>query len=39
MPHCVIEYSVNLQKVIEPPKLVGLVHEAAIASDLFPSDS
>lgn len=35
MPHCIIEYSKNILTIIEAPKLVGLVHEAAIASELF----
>lgn len=39
MPHCIIEYSVNLLQMVEPTKLVGVVHEAAIASELFdPAD-
>lgn len=35
MPHCIIEYSKNLQKSVEPSKLISVVHQAAIESDLF----
>lgn len=35
MPHCIIEYSNNVEKSIEPSKLVSVVHQAAIESGLF----
>lgn len=35
MPHCIIEYSKNLQKTVEPAELISLVHQAAFSSDLF----
>ncbi|MCJ8323583.1 MAG: 5-carboxymethyl-2-hydroxymuconate Delta-isomerase [Rhizobiales bacterium] len=30
-----IEYSKNLQKIVEPSNLISAVHQAAIGSDLF----
>lgn len=38
MPHCVIEYSKNLQKIVESSDLIAAVHQAAIGSDLFDTD-
>lgn len=35
MPHCIIEYSKNLQKSVEPSEIISVVHQAAIESDLF----
>lgn len=35
MPHCIIEYSKNLQKSVEPSAFIAVVHQAAIESDLF----
>lgn len=35
MPHCIIEYSNNLKKSLEPSKLVSVVHQAAAESNLF----
>lgn len=39
MPHCIIEYSKNLQKLVKPSKIISVVHQAAVESDLFdPTD-
>ncbi|PCI85896.1 MAG: 5-carboxymethyl-2-hydroxymuconate isomerase [Hyphomicrobiales bacterium] len=38
MPHCIIEYSKNLQKSIEPSALISVVHQAAIECGLFEPD-
>lgn len=35
MPHCLIEGSRALEKVLDPKELVALVHEAAMGSELF----
>lgn len=38
MPHCIIEFSKNLEKSIEPSVLISVVHQAAIESGLFDPD-
>lgn len=35
MPHCIIEYSKELEAQIEPSKLIKLVHQGAVTSKLF----
>ncbi len=35
MPHCIIEYSKDLEGKIEPSALISAVHKGAVASELF----
>ncbi len=35
MPHCIIEYSQDLEAKIEPQELIKIVHQGAVASKLF----
>jgi 5-carboxymethyl-2-hydroxymuconate isomerase len=35
VPHCIIEYSQDLEVEIEPSKLIKLVHQGAATSKLF----
>ncbi|QSV15171.1 MULTISPECIES: 5-carboxymethyl-2-hydroxymuconate Delta-isomerase [Photobacterium] len=35
MPHCVIEYSKELEKKVSPQTLISHVYQGALASDLF----
>ncbi|MFT2092962.1 5-carboxymethyl-2-hydroxymuconate Delta-isomerase [Paraglaciecola sp. 2405UD69-4] len=35
MPHCIVEYSKNIEEMISPQVLVKSVHQAAVDSDLF----
>ncbi|WP_446830831.1 5-carboxymethyl-2-hydroxymuconate Delta-isomerase [Candidatus Foliamicus sp.] len=36
MPHQIIEYSANLEKIVEIDSLVEVMHQAALASDELP---
>ena len=36
MPHLIVEYSANLETELDVPSLVRTVHEAAIATGVFP---
>ena len=36
MPHLIVEYSVNLEPELDVPLLVRTVHDAAIATGVFP---
>lgn len=35
MPHCILEYSQNLEQEVPPAELLETVKEACVASDLF----
>ncbi|MCX4187433.1 5-carboxymethyl-2-hydroxymuconate Delta-isomerase [Methylophaga sp. OBS4] len=35
MPHCIIEFSKDLESQLTPPALVNAVHQGALASELF----
>ncbi len=35
MPHCIVEYSKDLESQVAPTKLVETVHQGALASGLF----
>ena len=35
MPHCIIEYSKDLEKSVKPLALINAVHKGAVASQLF----
>ncbi len=35
MPHCIIEYSKDLEDRVEPSALISAVHNGAVASKLF----
>lgn len=35
MPHCIIEYSKDLESQLAPTALVNAVHQGALASELF----
>lgn len=35
MPHCIVEYSEGLEKVIEPARLIVAVYQGALSSGLF----
>ncbi len=35
MPHCIIEYSKDLEGEIEPSRLISAVHKGAVLSELF----
>lgn len=35
MPHCIVEYSQGLEKVIAPSHLITAVYKGALKSDLF----
>ena len=35
MPHCILEYSTSLEKVISPSQMIAVVRQGAIDSDLF----
>lgn len=39
MPHCTIEYSPSVTTIASPQKMVSLVHEAALSTDLFHPDA
>jgi 5-carboxymethyl-2-hydroxymuconate isomerase len=36
MPHLIIEYSANLDRVLDIPRLVAAVHAAALETGVFP---
>jgi 5-carboxymethyl-2-hydroxymuconate isomerase len=36
MPHLIVEYSSNLEQVMDIPALLGVVHAAALATGVFP---
>ena len=36
MPHFIIEYSANLERELDLPAFVDVVHEAALATGIFP---
>lgn len=36
MPHIVVEYSANLEPQVSPRRLVDALHEAALATGVFP---
>ncbi len=38
MPHCIIEYSNEIEKSIEPMQLINAVYQGALKSDLFEDD-
>jgi len=38
MPHCIIEYSKDLEKTIDPSQLLTAVYLGALSSKLFASD-
>lgn len=35
MPHCIVEYSKDLEKEIKPSNLIAIVHKGTMASGLF----
>jgi len=35
MPHCIIEYSREIEKLVEPIKLINAVYQGALESGLF----
>ncbi|MFH0782356.1 MAG: 5-carboxymethyl-2-hydroxymuconate Delta-isomerase [Pseudomonadota bacterium] len=35
MPHCIIEYSNEIEKFVAPKKLINAVYQGALKSDLF----
>ncbi len=35
MPHCIIEYSKDLESLVKPTALINAVHQGAVASILF----
>lgn len=35
MPHCIIEYSQDMESIVQPVKLVEAVHKGVTNSDLF----
>ena len=35
MPHCIIEYSKDLENLVKPLTLINAVHQGAVASKLF----
>ena len=36
MPHIIVEYSANLEDLVSPRHLVDAIHEAALATGVFP---
>ncbi len=38
MPHCVIEYSKGIEKIVHPSKLMDAVFKGALQSNLFEAD-
>jgi len=38
MPHCIIEYSKDLEEIIKPSQLLTAVYNGALSSKLFKSD-
>ena len=38
MPHCIIEYSAQLQKTVKPTQLISAVYNGAFTSELFESN-
>ena len=36
MPHIVVEYSANIRDRLDPPRLVERLHQAALATGVFP---
>ena len=38
MPHCIIEYSKEIEKSVEPKQLINAVYQGALMSDLFKAD-
>lgn len=39
MPHCIIEYSTDVEQQTSPEKLIEVVQEAAISSELFDANA
>ena len=35
MPHCIVEYSNEIEKSVEPAQLINAVYQGALKSDLF----
>ncbi len=35
MPHCIIEYSNEIEKFVKPAQLINAVYQGALKSDLF----
>lgn len=35
MPHCIVEYSNEIEKSVEPIQLINAVYQGALKSDLF----
>ncbi len=35
MPHCIVEYSNEIEKSVEPTQLINAVYQGALKSDLF----
>jgi len=38
MPHCIIEYSNEIEKFVEPTQLINAVYQGALKSGLFEDD-
>ncbi|MFT6834524.1 MAG: 5-carboxymethyl-2-hydroxymuconate isomerase [Francisellaceae bacterium] len=38
MPHCIIEYSVELEEIIDPIQLVATAYQGALKSNIFNGD-
>ena len=38
MPHCIIEYSKEIEKYVEPIKIIHAVYQGALKSELFEDD-
>ena len=36
MPHIIVEYSANLEEQVSPQRLVNALHQAALATGVFP---
>ncbi len=36
MPHIIVEYSANLEDLVPPRRLVDAIHQAALATGVFP---
>ena len=36
MPHLIVEYSANLERDVDIPRLVGAIHAAALETGVFP---
>ena len=39
MPHLIVEYSTNLESIVDMPTLIATIHQAALATGIAPIDA